>query len=211
MTAPGDPPGPLSGRFVDLEILDRDTRPLITAESGAFSMEPAAAEGGRQAIAATLRLDRVSIPGLPETSLGRELERLTAEVTLVGTLARGPREGALAAWREAGGALVIERLELRWGPMRGAFSGRLTLDEALQPEGRLDARLHRGEAGIAALREAGVLGDETARLIGFALAAYGSLSQAGDGAGIGLPVAIDNRTVTLGPARLLRLPRIRWR
>ena len=48
---------------------------------------------------------------------------------------------ALAAWRDNGGALTLERVEVEWPPLGLSANGRLTLDDQLRPQGQLAARI----------------------------------------------------------------------
>ena len=54
-------------------------------------------------------------------------------------LLAAPTLRRLEAWRQAGGALRLEALDLHKGAFHGTASGRLALDAAHRPAGRLDA------------------------------------------------------------------------
>jgi hypothetical protein len=88
----------------------------------------------------------VAIRGLPPIDV----------IHAVGQLTRPLAETA-AAWRDSGGALNLERGELRAGEVFVNLTATLTLDQSLQPEGRGHLQLTGVQEAVALLASAGLV------------------------------------------------------
>jgi hypothetical protein len=141
--------------------------------------------------------------------LGDTIDHLTAAIAVKGTIPSGPHREALAAWRDDGGTLEINSLDLGWGNLQLGTKGTLALDAELQPIGALTALIRGYNEIIDALVTAGSLrpGDGAVAKI-----ALGLLAKEGpDGTyEISAPLTLQNGFVFLGPARLAHLPTFTW-
>jgi hypothetical protein len=152
-------------------------------------------------------------PGLPGTDrLGRVVDRIGLDLALTGPAI--PPGGAparrAAAWRNGGGALDVRALDARWGEAAASASATLALDAALQPAGTGVLRLAGGEALLDAAGSAGLLSPLNAVAARFALSALSRAPPEGGPPRAELPLALQDRTLRLGPVSLGRLPALDW-
>jgi hypothetical protein len=143
-------------------------------------------------------------PGLKAT-----IDELGFGVTVMGAFPSGSLAQAAAKWRDDGGTLELDHLDLRWGDMAVTASGTLALDNDLQPIGGLSGGVSGFDQLLTALVASGRIKAGDARIARLALA---MLAKAGpDGRPeISTSLAIQNGEMYLGPAKLGRAPRIDW-
>jgi hypothetical protein len=104
-----------------------------------------------------MELDPAELGPESAEAFGETAERFGLNMTVNnwGALAS---EGDVMAWREAGGAVEIDRAELIWGPARlSGDSGEFSLGETAQVNGALSIDVADPENFIDALAEAGIL------------------------------------------------------
>jgi len=141
--------------------------------------------------------------------LGDTIDHLAAAVAVKGSIASGPHRQALAAWRDDGGTLEIETIDLGWGDLALTAKGTLALDAALQPVGALASTIRGYNEIIEALVASGSLKAGDAALAKLALGLLAK--QRPDGTyEIAAPLTLQNGYAYLGPARLARLPNFTW-
>jgi len=99
----------------------------------------------------------------PDPSGGVPMEELAIEAALHGAIAPPFDRAALAAWRDGGGTLEVDRLDLGWGGVRLEAHGSLTLDDALRPLGALTLEVDDPQALLARLEAAGLIAPGLAR------------------------------------------------
>ena len=146
----------------------------------------------------------LTLPEDPRNPFGRTVDVLDLEARLLGPLVEGPPEIVLPAWRAGDGALVIDSLQLRWGALDLEARGRLTLDEALRPEGQLTLRLRDVSKALGALTAAGLLQPGQALSLQTVLLGLASSSDE-RGAFVELPLRFREGLAFLGPLPLGRL------
>lgn len=180
-----------------------------------FALPPApqaAPDGGPPAPSAvlSLRLNEVTLPQAAAGPLGPHVQWLTAEAALDGTLPPESPAKALAAWRDAGGALELRRLELAWGPLELAGDATLALDGNMQPEGAGTARIRGYGETIDALVVQGLMKPQAGTLAKAALGLMAKTPADGGAKVLTVPLTVESQVLYAGPVALLRLPRIRW-
>ncbi len=145
----------------------------------------------------------------PPVGFGPTLDELALGVTVKGKLPEGPLAPALAAWRDAGGTIEVDRLLVEWSGLGITASGTVALDRALQPMAAFSGGFDGFDAVINALVTADLMTEEQAALVRIAL---NTLARPGpDGKPqIVAPFTIQNSRVYIGPARLGRIPRLVW-
>jgi len=150
----------------------------------------------------------VTPPALPPGFSGT-IDDVAFGVTLRGEFPVGPLRQAAAKWRESGGTIELDHLDLHWGEMRINGSGTLALDNELQPVGGFSGGISGFDQLLGALVAAGRVKASDARVARLALA---MLAKAGpDGRPeIGTSLTIQNGQMYLGPAKLGPAPRIDW-
>ena len=217
--APGPAPPAAEVAVTGLEALLPDG--LLLVRAGRMVVQPGGLRAGASALrlaetdpalALAVRAEGVGLPASPiAAALGREVELLSAEAQLSGPIPwPGPPAVMAAGWRDAGGALDIASLALRWGPLDGEARARLVLDGALQPQGRGTLRLAGAPAALEALARAGVIDGTAARGAQTVVALLGRAPPEGGPPRVELPVALAHGTVSLARVPLLRVAPIVW-
>ncbi len=142
--------------------------------------------------------------------LGRALASVSAEATLRGLFpaSRGTAQ-SLALWRDSGGAFVLDRLALLWGPLSVRAAGTLALDHALQPRGAVTAWLAGFGPALDRLVAAGLIGRGPASLARLALTATSRPGEGGERVAE-IPIAIEDSVLTAARIPLMRLPPVIW-
>jgi hypothetical protein len=141
--------------------------------------------------------------------LGQEIDHLQADATWRGPLPPGKLPAALAGWRDDGGTVDVQNIDLGWGPLSLGADGTMALDKDLQPMGAFSARIMGHDAILDALTASGALKSNEAALARMGLA---MMAQRGaDGTPqLKTPITIQDSALFLGPARMLKLGRIGW-
>jgi hypothetical protein len=117
--------------------------------------ETAGADHRAESFALILNLDGLSQVQPPIPALGSTIEAVRLDLVAKGRLPPGRLAAALAAWRDAGGTVEINRLAVRWGPIDADGNGTLTLDEQNRPLGAFTARWRGYNETIDALQATG--------------------------------------------------------
>jgi len=109
-----------------------------------LSLAPAAGGTGAadaisEVIKAAVNLERVELPEDVGEGLGPSIDHLTFDASWVGPMPAEAKRDAIMAWRDAGGTIELNSLDLRWGPLGVVTQGTLALDQELRPMGALTA------------------------------------------------------------------------
>lgn len=152
----------------------------------------------------TLQLDLAGIEAGPLLSAGH----LMGAAVLTGPLLPGPHPAAAAAaWRDGGGVVQVNTLQLEAGDLQASASGTAALDSALQPVLNLTARVQGYRAALDRLAQAGVIQAPAAVA---AKAVLGLLSGRDPSAPATLPVRIAGGVVSVAGFPLMRLRAVDW-
>ncbi len=171
---------------------------------------PGAPAGPDGAVRYDIAIDRLSLPADPPPPLGREIAHVEAAGLLQGGIPRGPLPVALAAWRDLGGTLEVQRFALDWGPLGLAGNGTFALDGDLQPIAAMSATVRGHAETIDALVESGLVPSREGSIAKIVLSVL-SRPGAGDGRPeIAVALTAQDGYLYVGPVRLLPLPKIRW-
>ena len=205
--------GPAAFRAVNLRVGE----PGGSGPDGGLTVSTLLAHGGAAPDGFRFDLDAVTI-GLPTAYpwlFGPRLASLSAAGVLRG--APPPQGGATVspaqvatAWRNAGGTLELPRLALDWGPLRGEASGSLGLDGDLQPAGTASFRVEDYPKVLQALAQAGRITRQAAMAATAVIALIGHASDQAGHQSVQLPLALQDRTLTLGRIPLARMPELVW-
>ncbi len=197
----------------NIDAREITTGARLTADKTSFELfvapEP---PGDAKEPAAGLLIDLRGI-NLPESLgkfLGPKLDHFSAEVQVLGNPPLPINRRSLARWRDGGGSIELKSLAVQWGPAKVEGSGTLTLDTLLQPEASFAARMTGFEETADALVAAGLIRAQEAQGVKLLLSLMARRSDPGRGAEIRVPITIQERVIYVGPARLTRLPLIRW-
>ena len=156
-----------------------------------------------------LSLSSVTLPdpGLPLGVTVNALE-VQAHSTIPLPQQRDPAAAA-AAWRDAGGQLVVSAATLQWGPLDVHGTASVALDQALQPVGNGSLHITGYAQAVDALARAGIISRNNAKVAGTLL---GLLSHQGsDGVPqADLPFTLHDGLVMAGAIPLMKLPTLAW-
>ncbi len=174
--------------------------------------EEAAAPNGEEPAGPIVSLSAadVVLPDGPRYPFGHTARVIEVEVKLLGDVVLRPTLTAtLAAWRDGGGTVEVRRLDVQWGAFELAGEGTLALDGALQPVAAMTARVGGYREIVDALVETGHVRGRDAMVTKLVLAVIARATPGGTSR-LTVPVTVQNGTLSAGPARLMRLPRIDW-
>ena len=158
-----------------------------------------------------LRAEDVRLPGRLALPLGNHLARLTVVAGLLGPIPAGPWPQSLAAWRDEGGTVEVERLDITYGPLSAQATGTVALDGNMQPIGAFTAKVQGFRQTVDALRKRGLVRRRDAVT---AMLVLGALARTPEGGGpptLNLAITVQDRTLFAGPVPLARLPAIEWK
>lgn len=184
----------------------------VTVAAAHASIDPRRGPSDRPqeaAVAVRLTVERLWLPQGEAVALGGRVDRFELDALLRGLVPSGPPAQALRAWRDGGGVLDVRRVAVQWGALQLSGDGSFALDAQMQPSGAVSAVIRGLDPTIEGLAKAEVLNGRTARLAALASAALAKPGPDGTRE-VRLPLSIQERTVFLGPLRLMRLPAIRW-
>ena len=166
------------------------------------------ADQGRSSLELRMTADGLRLPLTDDAPLGRELGRLAMDARLLGPWPPGRLAESVAAWRNAGGTLEIERIAFGWGPLSLNGNGTLALDGEMRPSGALVTEIGGFEAALDALVASGVYPARRAAMARIMLRVFAR--QSGGGEVIRVPLSAQYGQLRVGSLPLLRLPVIRW-
>jgi hypothetical protein len=131
-------------------------------------------------------------------------------VHVTGRLTRPP-QATVTAWRNSGGAISVERGEFRTGEVVANLTATLTLDQALQPEGRGNLQLTGVQEAVTLLGNAGVIAQGQVPVLRTVLGLAARVPPEGGPARIDAPLELRNRRLTAARLPITTLPAIDWR
>jgi len=181
------------GRFAS-ESLRLSLVPDYSPETGLVAGHAFAVETGE-----------VQVPADLAAPLDPTAEWIRAVGRLDGVLPQAAPLRALAAWRDQGGALNLERVEVEWPPLGLSASGRLTLDDQLRPQGQLAARIAGLPELLDRLAARGLMTPERVSNIKLALLAFSGERDDKGRPVVAVPVILNAGVVSLGPFPLARI------
>lgn len=140
--------------------------------------------------------------------LARFMDGVRVEARVMGPIAAGlPLSPlpALAAWRDGGGTIALDRIALDWQPLALEADGTLALDSALQP--RLTARARIRGAGelVVRLVQAGLVEPDMAAAAQVMLAIWTRPDSQGRPT-LPVPLTLRDGILSVGTIRVMRLP-----
>jgi hypothetical protein len=168
-----------------------------------------AAGDGAPRLPLSLDAKGVTLPPHLGTALGRDIDRLALEMSLNGPIGRGPWPAPALAWRDAGGVLEVKQLGIVHGPLNLTGEGTLAIDPAGQPEGAFTARVTGFAETVEALRTGGIVEDRAADAVQIILGLL-ARGPAGGPKTLDVPITVQDRTLSLGAVKLLRLKPVDW-
>lgn len=147
----------------------------------------------------------LELPAALAAPLDPAAERIVAVGRLEGRIPQTEPRLALSAWRDGGGALELERIEVEWAPLALSASGRLTLDEQLRPEGQLAARIAGLPELLDRLAELGLLAANQVASTKLAIRAFAGEPDDKGRPVLTAPIILRAGLLSLGPLPLARI------
>jgi len=175
----------------------------------AFRHDPSTQAGGA-GVRLHLQGDNLIIPGGLPQPLGERVQTIDMVARVTGSVIPGPLAQRLPEWRSSGGAIDIERLKFRGGPLGLAAAGALALDKDMQPEGAFTAKIEGLFQVMEILRAKGLMRDSDAVLATMALSALSKRSKNGGASSINLSVTVQDGELSLGPLKVMDMPLFDW-
>lgn len=155
-------------------------------------------------------LEAITLPPRIDALFGPIVERLSADLDIVGLIQEAPPREAAAAWRDKGGKLDIRSFLIVWGPLDMTAKGTLVLDGNLQPAGTLDVGVTGYGAFLEALVARGQMDAEGAGRLKALLDLLAKPQKNGGPPKLRAPLTLRKGKLLLGPIVLMTLPRIDW-
>lgn len=121
-------------------------------------------EGSDAEEKAVIDLDAALLALNPAAEVHETVDSITAHVQAV-PLPAGFSGGDMAAWRSAGGKLVLDSVAVKWGEALFVVDGALNLDDRLQPAGQLFVHPSGKFDGIDRLAEQGLFDRRVASIL----------------------------------------------
>jgi Uncharacterized protein conserved in bacteria (DUF2125) len=167
---------------------------------------PPAAHGELGLAVAALVRD-TGVPAAPP-GFTNPIEEISLGLTAMGPIPSGPPRQAATAWRDSGGTLELDHINLRWGNVTVNGNGTFALDGELQPTGALSGGIAGYDQLMNALVAAGRVKEKDARVGRLALSLLAHPGKDGR-AEIAAQLTIQDGEMRLGPIKL-PAPRINW-
>ena len=177
-------------------------------DTGADPDAPEAFEA--KPLALDLGIDGAELPPQWWTPFGQQAETLRLAAHLTGAAPAGPAFEAFRQWRDAGGTLEVTRLAADMGALKVEAEGTAALDGDMQPEGAFTVRAERYLETVEALVKARLMRPMDGTAAKLVLAVIAKRPNGGEPF-VETPVSVQNRMLSAGELRLLRLPGLDWR
>jgi hypothetical protein len=126
-----------------------------------------------------------------------------------GRLPGGTLANSIAAWRDDGGSIEINKVAVRWGPVDADGNGTLALDEQNRPLGAFTARWRGYDETIDALQATGQLKPFPAAAAKIALRALARQNKDGPDE-VQIPLTAQDGRLFVAGIPLLPVPPLRF-
>jgi hypothetical protein len=170
-------------------------------------------ERGSVPVFGTFSIDAegIDLPPVHATPLAGTARYLQVVADLKGAVPPAAITSAgLEAWRKDGGDIDFRKLAFGHGDADVAAEGTLALDDELQPIAAFTAKVSGFAETIDTLIQAGYVRPQEG---GMAKAVLGFLARTPKGGGpptLGAAISVQDRELSVGPVKLMRLPYVRW-
>lgn len=151
---------------------------------------------------------KVALPDSMPTPFGNTMEKVSAEIRVMGNVPDFRRRESVEAWNQNFGMVQFERLHMEWGPLTITAKGSMNFDDDLQPEGAFSSALANHEKVFKALMEHDFIPKRQEAMLSSALSLFAKPAE--DAEGIELPIAIQLGGLFLGPVTIFTFPQIEW-
>jgi len=157
-----------------------------------------------------LRLRDLAVAETLRAPLGERVRNLMVKGRLTGPIEPAAWPDPVVHWREAGGTLEVETLDIDYEPLRLTGDGTLALDEALQPMGAFSVCAQGFFAAIDELVARGFMDKRDALGSKLVLGVLSKKSENGGDSYLDLSLTLQDRILYAGPLKVMRFPVIIW-
>ena len=157
-----------------------------------------------------LDVEDVRLPQDAVDGLGQTIERVLGQASIRGAVRPDAMPAALARWRDDGGIVELNEIQLHWGPLMLSGEGTLALDKDMQPIGAVTARLRGFSETLDALVAAEAMKPVPAAAAKVLLRLMAKVPPGGGPPVLEVPLTAQNGRLYVGPISLVKIPPIRW-
>jgi len=157
-----------------------------------------------------VRLRDLTVAESLRAPLGERIRNLLVKGRLTGPIEPAAWPDPVVHWREAGGTVEVENLDIDYDPLRVTGDGTLALDEALQPMGAFSVRARGFFAAIDELVARGFMDKRDAFSSKVVLGVLSKRPENGGDSYLDLALTLQERTLYAGPLKVMRFPIIIW-
>ncbi len=126
------------------------------------------------------------------------------EGSLSGFQSQMPPPKSLMEWRDGGGVLDVSMLKFTWSPIRAEAEGALTMDKDMYPLGSFASRIVGYQEALTYLIQLGLVKQKNAAAASFVLELFSQPDENGTKR-LKIPITLQNKRLSVGPASLLKL------
>ncbi len=151
-------------------------------------------------------------PPAPQPALGAHIASATLEGAYSGALPASAASPAAAAaqWQAHDGKIELRRIAVGWGPLGVSGNAAFGLDPALQPSGGANLHVVGYDEALQALAAGHVLSPQAARAAAAVLGLMAATPEGGGAPAVDVPLALHDRTLSMGRIPLAKLPELVW-
>ncbi len=155
-----------------------------------------------------ITLPKPGAQGQRRLPLGRRIDTVTLEATVLGPLAGRLGIDDIVKWRDGGGTVEIETLLIHWGPLNFRATGTLALDQDLQPLLAMTATITGFNETIDALTKARAIKARDANTAKMLLSLLARRPEGSGPAELKVPLTVQDGKLYVGPVALMKVPRL---
>lgn len=184
--------------------------PLSAGRFDLMAKHNPSAHGSETGLSLNLLGHDLIVPGGLPQPLGDHIQTLDLSARVLGAVHPGSLRDRLPGWRDSGGAVDVERLKFRGGPLGLTAGGTLALDQDLQPQGAFTAKIEGLFQIMEILRAKGLMRDGEAVVATMALSALSKRPKGGGAPSINVSVTVQDGELSLGPLKVMNMPHFEW-
>lgn len=111
---------------------------------------------------------------------------------------------SLAEWRDGGGVIDVDLLKITWAPLIVEAEGTLTLDKGMYPLGSFSSKIIAYQDALADMVKLGWVKKKNAASVSFMLELFSAPDEV-YGRKLTIPITLQNKSLSIGPAKLMKL------
>ncbi|MBL12405.1 MAG: hypothetical protein CMM51_02370 [Rhodospirillaceae bacterium] len=157
-------------------------------------------------VSSNLLINKLKIFPKLNVPFGDTITELKIKSLISGNIVQPITLSSVSNWRNDGGTVELKEFKINYGPVLGTASGTLALDKNLQPLVALSLRIKGASKLIQRLVEIGLVPPGNGSL----LQIFIKLKE-GKGAGLELPLTIQDGLLNVHQIRVMDVPLIIWR